>query len=171
MQPATKRYYVYILSDNGTPFYVGKGTRDRIHRHEKEARDGCVCPKCSRIRSIWTDGRQVVKEKVLETNIEREALDHEIALIATIGRGNLCNRSNGGEAGGRPEYISIDALRRHLRLEFKERILPKKTGLDRWYWRKDMQVWVEDRVRRIIREEESLRREIGEAYTRIKSSG
>lgn len=89
-------FYVYTLSDD-TVFYVGKGAQYRIHAHEKEARTSCWCPKCMKIRSIWARCREVQKAIVFVTSIEDEACQYERQLIAEIGRGNLLNRTNGGE--------------------------------------------------------------------------
>jgi hypothetical protein len=149
----TKRYYVYTLSDGDTPFYVGKGQGRRIHHHEEEAQSDCTCPKCDRIRSIWAAGQTVTKSIVFQSSDEAEVLQHECALIAQIGRESLCNRSNGGEPGGHREYVSVDTLRRQLRLEFKETILPTLSERDRLLFHRTlMRDWVNKQVARCIRE-------------------
>lgn len=95
---AAGRYYVYLLSrPDGTPFYVGKGTGRRILRHEIEARRGCECHKCRTIRIVWASGGQVQRRIIFASHVEREALDHEVAVIAAIGRANLTNGTDGGD--------------------------------------------------------------------------
>jgi len=94
------RFYVYVLArPNGKPFYVGKGTGDRIVRHEVEARNGHKCHKCNIIRKIWASGGEVQRYTVLTTDDEQEALDYEVTLIALFGASTLANQTSGGESG------------------------------------------------------------------------
>jgi hypothetical protein len=91
------RYYVYTLSDSsGRVFYVGKGTGDRMNAHEREARKGCECHKCRKMRKIWQHGGQVQKQIVFTTNDEATAYQKEAAVIAQIGLGKLTNHHPGG---------------------------------------------------------------------------
>lgn len=93
-----KSYDVYVLSrPNGQPFYVGKGTGYRLHDHEREARSGHKCHKCSIIRKIWKAGNEVTRSIVFTTDDETEALAHEIEVIAQYGRKSLVNLTDGGE--------------------------------------------------------------------------
>lgn len=101
---ASRRFYVYILCrPNGKPFYVGKGTGDRINDHDGEARSGHRCHKCNIIRKIWRQGGQIQRYILLETDDEHEALAYEVEVIALHGRNNLANLTDGGEgfAGGK----------------------------------------------------------------------
>lgn len=94
----TPRFYVYVLTrPDGTPFYVGKGTRYRIGRHERAARQGHDCYRCRVIRKVWRDGGVVGRHVVYRTDDEAQALAQEHALIAFIGRGVLTNHTDGGE--------------------------------------------------------------------------
>ncbi len=96
-------FYVYILArPNGKPFYVGKGCRNRILRHESDARKGCDCHKCRVIRKIWHDGGEVQRYTVFTTSSEEEAHAYEREMIALHGRENLCNQTDGGEGGSNP---------------------------------------------------------------------
>lgn len=98
----SRRFYVYVLcrpGDPPTPFYVGKGTGDRIDRHEQEARRGFRSKKCSIIRKIWKQGNKVQRYIMLETDDEREAFAYEVALIALYGSETLANQTAGGEGG------------------------------------------------------------------------
>ena len=90
-------YYVYTYAwPNGEVFYVGKGTGNRIDLHEHEARLGYRTRKCDVIREIWRSGGQVIKSKVYETTIERDAFLYEWTLINLVyGRENLTNQSSG----------------------------------------------------------------------------
>lgn len=92
-------YYVYTLArPNGEVFYVGKGTGDRIDQHEHEAELGYRTEKCDVIRQIWSEGGHVLKRKVYETTVERDAFLYEWSLINLVySRKNLANRSSGHE--------------------------------------------------------------------------
>lgn len=93
-------FYTYVLaypeSMGGAIFYVGKGTGSRIEEHERQAKSGYESEKCSIIRLIWANGEEVVKRKVLEASVERDAFIHEWGLINFVyGREHLANLSDG----------------------------------------------------------------------------
>lgn len=91
-------HYVYILAlADDTPFYVGKGTNNRVFHHEQEARSGHDCAKCAVIRSAWERGEQIRRYTLLTTESADEAFDGERALIALIGRDILVNKTDGGK--------------------------------------------------------------------------
>jgi hypothetical protein len=94
------KYYAYVLMrPDGSVFYVGKGTGNRINEHEGEARNGAQSHKCNIIRKVWSEGGQIIKQKVAFFDDEEEAYDLEISLIAFFGLENLANKRNGGEGG------------------------------------------------------------------------
>ena len=70
----------------GTVFYVGKGTGNRIDFHE-EAASGkhydANQQKCAIIREIQAQGKQVVKRKVYETDVEQDAYLYEWILFTS----------------------------------------------------------------------------------------
>lgn len=104
---ASPRFYVYILvRPNGKAFYVGKGKGRRVFKHEAEARRGHECHKCSIIRKIWRQGGEVQRYIMLETDDEQEAFSYEVELIATYRRGELVNRTGGGEGAS---HLSLEA--------------------------------------------------------------
>lgn len=92
------QYYVYELIDprDSSVFYVGKGMRNRVDAHEKEAERGRVSRKCDRIRDILTQGGVVGKRIVQRFGDEQEAYDFEVELIARHGLSNLTNVAIGG---------------------------------------------------------------------------
>lgn len=91
-----KRFYVYLLcKPSGKPFYVGKGTRNRVDMHEREAQGGCGCHKCRTIRKIQRQGKQIVKQIIFETDNEIQAYKYESDLIDTIGLCFLTNQKPG----------------------------------------------------------------------------
>lgn len=87
------RYYVYALVDprDAQPFYIGKGTGDRMYQHDKEARLGLQTPKCIRIRDIWAAGADVERRTIGWFSDNRAAHRFETETIDDIGRRNLTN--------------------------------------------------------------------------------
>jgi hypothetical protein len=82
-------YYTYAyLRKDGTPYYIGKGEKDRIYKKGKNE----IRPPKNKSRVIF-----------LKQNLtEEEAFKHEIYMIVVFGRkdlgtGILRNRTNGGE--------------------------------------------------------------------------
>lgn len=106
-------YYVYILTDprTGQPFYVGKGTGNRMMYHQTSATRNypdAIKPHHHRIREILAAGMQVVYDKVMLNVTEGQALNKERALIEHYGRvvtgtGSLLNLTRGGQRGGATE--------------------------------------------------------------------
>ena len=87
-------YYTYAyLREDGSPYYIGMGKRQRINRPHNRAK-GNVVPLPPLNRRLK-----------LKTNLTlEEAKSHEIYMIAVFGRkdlgtGILLNMTNGGDAG------------------------------------------------------------------------
>ena len=82
-------YYTYAyLREDGTPYYVGKGVGDRIHSYSRH------------FKPPIKERRIFLKQNLTES----EALNHEIYMIAVLGRkdlgtGILHNKTDGGEGG------------------------------------------------------------------------
>lgn len=113
---ANKNYYVYLLIDSSTniPFYVGKGTSNRMKQHERDA-----------VNETYPNHRSVHAKirKMLSTNVpikyeqhccnnENEAFELECKLITHHGRkdlktGPLCNLTDGGEGARNQSYEAI----------------------------------------------------------------
>jgi hypothetical protein len=99
--PATG-FYVYHLVDSrdGSVFYVGKGTGDRVMHHEREAAKASymISPKIERIQSIWDEGGTVVRVMVRSFESEHAAYQFEKNEIWRIGHENLTNLLFGQES-------------------------------------------------------------------------
>ena len=100
------KYYVYFLIDsrNSQPFYVGKGSGNRMYNHKHESKQGTK-PHHHRIREILESGGEVMPVKVFEFDDEIEALNKEREMIEQVGRetlntGPLLNITLGGQNGG-----------------------------------------------------------------------
>lgn len=126
-------YYVYILCrPNGKPFYVGKGKGNRVYDHDAEARKGHRCHKCNTIRKVWKQGGTIQRYIVFTTDDEQEAYQEEKRLIASYGRKNLTNGTDGGEgqAGRVGELSGKTRLTwvqvRELRRRYTEDTTPMK---------------------------------------------
>jgi hypothetical protein len=97
-------YYVYALIDprNDSVFYIGKGKKNRMHHHEKEAMRGVHSRKCDLIREIL-DQKLELKKQIVKTFVDEvEAYAFEKQLIEEIGLDRLTNVIAGG--GGIPEH-------------------------------------------------------------------
>lgn len=90
------RWYVYELIDprDGRPFYVGKGSGDRVSAHEGEARRQVCSEKCNRIRAIWSAELTVRRQIVAHFWDEAAAYRHEADRISWYG--GLTNIAPGG---------------------------------------------------------------------------
>jgi len=106
-----KNYYVYELIDPITnlPFYVGKGTKNRMYMHEKKAKNNKIGNNVQLykvIKNILNNGNQV-RYNIIEDNLfESDAYKLEIEIISGYGRrcnsdgGLLVNLSRGGKGCG-----------------------------------------------------------------------
>jgi hypothetical protein len=103
-------FYVYTITDprNDAIFYIGKGQRDRMHHHVREAKNPISkgnLQKLSRIREILQLGLEPIATKIAAFTDELEALSHERHLIATTP--GLTNISLGGGATSRPRRTRL----------------------------------------------------------------
>ena len=103
------------------PFYIGKGVRSRMLKHEAHARRFPE-PKLrefkgNKIRSIHRDGLSPIAVKIIESLDDQESFDFESALIKVIGRfadgGPLANYTLGGE--GHRGYRATEATKERMR--------------------------------------------------------
>lgn len=107
------QHYVYELIDPRTQnvFYVGKGCRDRVRDHTRDARRLGPGEFGNRhlyhkIHQIWEAGKEVQHEIVFRAADPEDAFEREKELISEHGLGNLCNIEPGGEGPGeRPQSV------------------------------------------------------------------
>ena len=135
------RFYVYTLSDprSGDVFYVGKGSGLRMYQHAVEARvsSNGNRAKLDRIRDIQGAGFEPLAAKVAEYDSERDALDHEADLIASlpgltnIMSGGVCQSLTPEEAARRAIEREATRLARNL----------EKTAADLRAWLKRVDRW------------------------------
>lgn len=98
--------YVYILLDQETPFYVGKGTGNRAFDHKRCVNDPKEpnVYKQRKIKKLLREGREI-QYKFFECATDDHASLLEKQLIAGFGRrgidenGILTNRAEGGTGG------------------------------------------------------------------------
>lgn len=115
-------FYVYVLRDNSVPFYVGKGTKNRMFHHERDAtRPGYRFRRSvhEKISKVLHGGRSIEYE-VISCDSEQQAFDLEQKLILEhgrkdLGKGTLCNLTDGGEGvSGQSADTKQKRLQYHL---------------------------------------------------------
>lgn len=105
-------FYVYVLRrPSGAPFYVGKGRRDRIGLHERDAINGNLY-RHRVMREALRSGAAIGYELVGFYDNESDAFAEERRLIAFYGRfdqrkGPLTNKTDGGEGASDPSAETI----------------------------------------------------------------
>ena len=86
------KYYVYQLinSLDGQVFYIGKGSGDRMHQHERDAKGNSSTYKLNKIRKIWRQGGKVGKRIIGLFAKESRAYEYEAMQIReTAGLTNI----------------------------------------------------------------------------------
>jgi hypothetical protein len=107
--------YVHRRNDSGAVFYVGKGHGKRPYTKHGRSKHWH--------RIVNKHGYSV--EIVLDNAPEPCAFTYEMALIAAIGRSNLCNATDGGQ--GCSGRIMGEAQRQKASKMLKGKSLPKDT--------------------------------------------
>ncbi len=102
------RYYVYLLTADGVPFYVGKGQGSRIYQHWRDMQRGCGCYRCIYIRSLLEQDKEFGNIIVYSTNDEHDAWEQERMLIAKHGA-TVINRRL-----GQYPTTELTGTRRHI---------------------------------------------------------
>lgn len=102
-EPRTDFYtYMLIRSDLNLPFYIGKGCKNRIEAHERNARnhqEDCNHRVCNTIRKLWREGYEVIRERVADNISEESAFELEKFFVSMglIYNWPLTNHTDGGE--------------------------------------------------------------------------
>ncbi len=106
-------YYVYLLIDplDEGPFYVGKGTGNRVFAH---VNDAIINPqatdKLDRIRTIETRGNKVRHQILRHGLTEKEAFEIEASVIDLLGLDGLTNQVLGHESLERGKMSANDIM-------------------------------------------------------------
>ena len=109
LDPRKSGDYIYqrgieeVYCFNHELIYTGKGSNDRINDHIKDALNSDTNKLFYNvIRKIYEAGLEPIRIKILQNVTEEEAFAEEITLISIAGRrdlgkGPLCNETDGGE--------------------------------------------------------------------------
>lgn len=177
------QFYVYMLIDPRThePFYIGKGSGDRVSFHIRESNHSQTSNplKTNVIKRIQDLGLQVGTKIVQESMAETEAFNLERALIAQYGRRNmgtgcLTNMSDGGEGNSGRAYNPEQASKISAALTGRKR--PDVAERNKL---KNQQMWEERRksgwshseeTRKLLSEQSSSRKHTIETKAKISDA-
>ena len=120
------RFYCYLLIDSksNTPFWVGKGTGDRLKRCIWQTRRGKI-PHNNKhlyytIKNLLDEGTKIIATKIAENLSEEDALNLETETIEKYGIDNLCNICFGGKGTA--------CFKQHYTDEWRRKISEAKKG-------------------------------------------
>ena len=115
------RFYTYAyLRKDKTPYYIGKGSGNRLYLNHYREKRNCISVPKDKSRIIF-----------LKQNLtEEEAFKHEIYMIAVFGRkdlgtGILRNKTNGGE--GASGSIRSNDFKKKISMANKGKVLSQET--------------------------------------------
>jgi hypothetical protein len=106
-----------LLRQNGTPFYVGKGRKNRWKDHEKNCLKGKT-HKDRILQHMIHSKEKILYAKISENLTNEEAKDLEITTIRNIGRyprGPLSNGTDGGDGTINFSPEILERIREKLR--------------------------------------------------------
>ncbi len=120
-----KDFYTYELIDSRTniPFYIGKGTGNRMYRHYYDVNNGkkFVNTKLeNKIKSILKNEANIIYRKYVALT-EQDAFDKEIELIKFYDLKNLCNLTNGGEGISGFRFKMTDESKKKISVALKDK--------------------------------------------------
>ena len=118
-----KKFYVYQLrlENSDAPFYVGKGSSDRVRAHFRPRSLKSKSRKNSIIRRAIASGEKVMSDVLAENMSESDAFAMEVELIKKYGRrdngtGILANHTDGGDGSSGVKHNRSPAYRENVRL-------------------------------------------------------
>lgn len=131
------KFYTYELRDPRThiPFYVGKGSGDRIHIHENSVKNWTTVPMkthnphlFNKIKKLLAEGVSVEAVKVFETSSEQEAFEKERELISLyrLQGIKLCNILDGGEGAVGHRFSHSEETKRKMSESSKGKLKTKE---------------------------------------------
>lgn len=135
IKQSKKKHYTYGLCyEDGTPFYIGKGQRDRIFHHESHARNHDRKPwnphKIRVIRKMWKNKKQVMYKIYGFYNDTTPAENKEEELIESIGIDNLTNITSGKDGHTKWSVKSRKTISESMKLAHKnDPALAKRNGI------------------------------------------
>lgn len=118
------RFYVYLYARNGLPFYVGKGSGERINAHFMCAHKHQTCKHrtCRIIRKAEREGEEITAVKIADGISEQASFKLERLFISygVVSGWPLVNQTFGGEGtGGFRRIVSLSEREQRRQISMK----------------------------------------------------